>query len=130
MAIPRQVAALTLVVDDYDRAIEWFTRALNFDLLQDIDLGKGKRWVLVAPSSHGAALLLARAASHKQALAIGNQSGGRVFLFLHTDDFDRDRARMLAEGVSFLESPRDEAYGKVAVFEDLYGNRWDLIEPV
>ena len=125
-----EIAQLSLVVRDYDEAIAWYTRALGFEIIEDSDLGGGKRWVLVAPpGTNGTRLLLARAASLEQQSLIGNQTGGRVFLFLHTDDFGRDYAAMLAKGVHFVEKPRNEAYGKVVVFEDLYGNRWDLIQP-
>lgn len=123
------ISALTLVVADYDEAIAWYTQRLGFELLEDTDLGGGKRWAKVAPRSGGVALLLARADGPVQALAVGNQTGGRVFLFLETDDFARDHARFTAEGVVFREAPRSEPYGTVAVFEDLYGNAWDLIEP-
>ena len=123
-----RIAQLALLVRDYDEAIAFFTRALGFELLEDTPLGAGKRWVRVAPpAANGAALLLARAATPEQERAVGDQSGGRVFLFLETDDFARDRARMLAEGVRFTEEPRREVYGTVAVFLDLYGNKWDLI---
>lgn len=122
------LASLALIVRDYDEAIDFFTRALGFELLEDEPRENGKRWVRVAPpGGKGAALLLARAADAKQERAIGNQSGGRVFLFLETDDFDRDHARMQREGVRFTEKPRSESYGKVVVFLDLYGNKWDLI---
>jgi catechol 2,3-dioxygenase-like lactoylglutathione lyase family enzyme len=122
------IAKLALLVRDYDEAIAWFTRCLGFELVEDDPRGPGKRWVVVRPpGDRGGALLLARATGDQQA-AIGNQSGGRVFLFLETEDFDRDHARMTAEGVRFTETPRNELYGKVAVFEDLYGNRWDLLE--
>jgi len=121
---------LTLVVRDYDEAIAWFTGALGFALLEDTPFGGGKRWVRVGPpGSRGATLLLARAATPEQEASIGRQAGGRVFLFLHTDDIRRDHERMRARGVRFRESLRDESYGTVAVFEDLYGNPWDLIEP-
>ena len=102
---------------------------LGFSLLDDIDLGGGKRWVTVGPAGGGARLLLAEAADEAQRRRIGDQTGGRVFLFLETDDFARDHAAMLAAGVDFREAPRHEAYGTVAVFADLYGNLWDLIEP-
>jgi catechol 2,3-dioxygenase-like lactoylglutathione lyase family enzyme len=125
----RRLAAITLVVRDYDEAIEWFTRCLGFELVEDRDEGR-KRWVTIAPA-HGAStlLLLAKASSPEQFTRVGDQTGGRVFLFLHTDDFARDHARMHAHGVKFLEAPRHESYGTVAVFEDLYGNRWDLLQP-
>ena len=128
--MPRQMGAITFLIADYDEAIAWFVRALGFVLLTDTPLGDGKRWVLVAPT--GAAqtpLLLAEASDAAQAARIGDQTAGRVGFFLHTDDFAGDHARMLAADVVFCESPRVEAYGMVAVFEDLYGNLWDLIEP-
>jgi catechol 2,3-dioxygenase-like lactoylglutathione lyase family enzyme len=117
-------------VRDYDEARDWFVRALSFEVSQDADLGNGKRWVVMRPrGARGAALLLAKAVSEQQQAAIGNQFGGRVGFFLETSDFDADCAHMKAQGVTFAEAPRTEPYGKVAVFEDLYGNRWDLIEP-
>lgn len=125
----RAVATVALVVAGYDEAIAWYTQKLGFRLVEDIDFGGGKRWVVVAAGTRGARLLLAQASGEEQAARIGDQAGGRVFLFLETDDFDRDHAAMIASGVCFLEEPRREAYGTVAVFEDLYGNRWDLIEP-
>lgn len=127
--MPSRIGAVTLLVDDYDRAIAFYRDALGFDLLEDTDLGKGKRWVLVRPrGGAGTALLLARADGADQTARIGDQTGGRVGFFLHTDDFARDHARMTGAGVEFLEAPRHEAYGSVAVFRDLYGNRWDLLE--
>ncbi|NND45422.1 MAG: VOC family protein [Xanthomonadales bacterium] len=129
MGATRQLGSVALLVRDYDEAIDWFTRKLGFALLEDAAREAGKRWVRVAPSSAGGtALLLARAANEEQAACIGRQGGGRVFLFLHTDDFWRDYRSMRARGVEFEETPRDEAYGTVAVFRDLYGNRWDLLE--
>ena len=126
----QSIAALTLVVRDYDEAIAWYTGVLGFTLLEDTAMGGGKRWVRIAPpGSTGTALLLAAAKDDAQRAAVGNQAGGRVFLFLHTDDFDRDYESMKSKGVRFLEAPRDEPYGKVVVFEDLSGNRWDFIEP-
>ncbi len=126
----RRLALTTFVVDDYDRAIAWFTTALGFHLQQDIDQGGGKRWVVVAPAADGGAgLLLARASTDVQAARIGDQTGGRVGFFLETDDFVRDHAAMQAAGVEFLETPRHEPYATVAVFRDLYGNTWDLLEP-
>lgn len=114
---------------DYDEALDFYTRALGFECIEDRAMPGGKRWLVVAPpGGRGAALLLARAATPAQQARIGDQTGGRVFLFLETDDFARDHARMLAAGVRFAEPPRHEAYGTVAVFEDLYGNRWDLIQ--
>ena len=123
------IGAVALVVRDYDEAIAWYVDVLGFELLEDTDLGGGKRWVRVAPrGSTGTALLLA-VAKGEQVDTIGRQGGGRVFLFLQTDDFDRDYPGMKARGVKFLEEPRSESYAKVVVFEDLYGNQWDLIEP-
>ena len=124
------IAAVALVVPDYDEAIAYYTGVLGFELIDDSPREGGKRWVLVAPpGSQGTRLLLARAATPEQHASIGNQTGGRVFLFLHTDDFARDHAAYLARGVEFVESPRHESYATVAVFRDRYGNRWDLIEP-
>lgn len=124
-----RIATLALLVRDYDEAIAWFTRCLGFELAEDIDMGGGKRWVVVKPpGGDGAALLLAKAVG-QQVDAIGKQAGGRVFLFLETDDFDGAYQRMKREDVTFREAPRSEPYGKVVVFEDLYGNPWDLIEP-
>lgn len=124
---------VALVVRDYDEAIAYFTQKLGFRLVEDSGAtdrnGQDKRWVLVAPQgSPGTNLLLARASTPEEASRIGNQTGGRVFLFLHTDDFWRDYRAMIARGVKFLETPREESYGTVAVFEDLYGNKWDLLQ--
>jgi catechol 2,3-dioxygenase-like lactoylglutathione lyase family enzyme len=124
----RSLAHVALVVRDYDEAIDFYTRALGFELIEDSTLSADKRWVVVAPSQGGASLLLAKASNDAQLSRVGNQTGGRVFLFLHTDDFHRDHRAMTAHGVNFVEGPREEKYGTVAVFEDLYGNRWDLIE--
>ena len=125
----RSIARVAIVVRDYDEAIAYYTGSLGFELLEDTDMGNGKRWVLVAPKGGaGAALLLARATNAEQALRIGNQTGGRVFLFLHTDDFWRDYNEMKTRGVHFVEEPRRETYGTVVVFEDLYGNRWDMVQ--
>ena len=126
----QQLANIALVVADYDEAIAWYTQVLGFTLLQDIDMGDGKRWVRVAPpgSNGGTALLLAPANTEAQRTRIGDQVGGRVGFFLHTDDFVRDHAAMSERGVRFAEEPRHEPYGTVAVFVDLYGNRWDLVE--
>jgi len=118
-----------LLVHDYDEAIAFYVGKLGFTLTADDDQGGGKRWVVVTPSAGGAGLLLARAVGAHQQARIGDQTGGRVGLFLQTDDFAGDHARMSAAGVRFAEPPRHEPYGTVAVFEDLYGNRWDLIEP-
>ena len=124
------LAGISLVVNDYDEAIEFYTRKLSFTLLEDTRMSDTKRWVVIAPpGSTGCTLLLAKAANDAQKAAVGNQTGGRVFLFLHTDNFDRDYKQMQEAGIEFIESPRQEAYGKVVVFADLYGNRWDLIEP-
>jgi len=121
---------VAVVVDDYDEAIAFYTQKLNFELLEDVYIpGQDKRWVLVAPpASEGAAVVLARASDPGQQAFVGNQTGGRVFLFLSTDDFWRDYRQMLANGVSFIREPVEQAYGTVAVFEDLYGNLWDLVE--
>lgn len=121
---------VSMVVPDYDEAITWFVDVLGFELTADDDLGGGKRWVVVTPSggAGGASLLLARASTDEQSATVGRQAGGRVWLFLHTDDFERDHARMSAAGVRFAEAPRREPYGRVAVFEDLFGNRWDLLQ--
>ena len=126
----RSISQVALLVRDYDEAIRFFTLALRFVLLEDESLGGGKRWVRVSPSAGGAALLLAKAATPEQERAIGNQSGGRVFMFLRTDDFHADFEHMKMHGVRFTETPRHEAYGTVVVFLDLYGNKWDLIGPV
>lgn len=129
--MPSRIAALTLVVRDYDEAIAFYRDALGFALLEDTPLGGGKRWVRMAPpGSTGPALLLAQAATPEQRARIGDQTGGRVFLFLHTDDFWADYRRLQAHGVRFTEEPRREPYGTVVVFLDLYGNKWDLIQPV
>jgi len=124
------IGSVTLVVDDYDDAIAFYTGALGFELVEDTPLEADKRWVRVAPAGGGTALLLAKAARDEQRARVGDQTGGRVGFFLHSDDFARDHAAMTAHGVRFVEAPRREAYGTVAVFEDLYGNRWDLLEPV
>lgn len=125
----RRIALTTLVVADYDEAIAWYTGALGFSLIDDIDQGD-KRWVVVGPTDgSAAALLLARASNDEQRARIGNQTGGRVGFFLNTNDFWRDHAAMTARGVTFLETPREEVYATVAVFRDLYGNTWDLLEP-
>ncbi|MDP9198757.1 MAG: VOC family protein [Pseudomonadota bacterium] len=130
MTAGRRISQVTLVVNDYDEAIRFFSQALGFALLEDTVLADGKRWVRVAPpGASGVALLLARAANPAQRLAVGNQSGGRVFMFLETDDFYRDYGHMKAHSVRFMEEPRHEAYGTVVVFLDLYGNKWDLIGP-
>jgi catechol 2,3-dioxygenase-like lactoylglutathione lyase family enzyme len=125
----RRVATVSVLVADYDEAIAWYRDRLGFRLVEDVAMGDGKRWVVVSPGEGGARLLLARAADERQAARIGDQTGGRVFLFLETDDFHRDHARMLAAGIRFREPPRAEPYGTVAVFEDLCGNLWDLLQP-
>ena len=123
------IAGITLVVKDYDEAIQFYTQKLKFNLVEDTPLTDKKRWVLVSPrNSNGANLLLAKADSPEQENHIGNQTGGRVFLFLHTDDFWRDYNDMKLQGVKFHEEPRQEVYGTVVVFSDLYGNKWDLLE--
>ncbi|MFN0151340.1 MAG: VOC family protein [bacterium] len=142
------IASVAIVVRDYDEAIAFFTTCLGFVVVEDTSLGGGKRWVIIAPAgaadergasraplassapaTAGATLLLARAANAEQESRIGNQTGGRVFLFLRTDDFWRDQRAMVARGVRFVEAPREEPYGTVAVFLDLYGNKWDLVQP-
>lgn len=124
-----RIALTTLVVADYDDALDFYVHGLGFTLTQDTDMGGGKRWVVVTPAGGGAGLLLAQASGAAQVASVGHQTGGRVMGFLHTEDFARDHARMTAAGVTFLEAPRTELYGTVVVFQDLYGNRWDLIEP-
>jgi len=126
--MPQRLALTALLVAEYDPAIAFFTTALGWDLIEDVAQGGDKRWIVVAPPGGGSGLLLARAVDEGQRAMIGKQGGGRVFLFLETDAFDRDHARMTAAGVRFLEAPRREVYGTVAVFEDISGNRWDLIE--
>lgn len=129
-AMSAYIALTTLLVRDYDEAIDFYTRALGFTLVEDTARPGGSRWVVVRPDgATEAALLLALAEDDAQRSRVGDQTGGRVGFFLYTDDFKRDHTRMTAEGVRFLEEPRHEAYGSVAVFEDLYGNRWDLLEP-
>ena len=126
----QQIVQLTLVVRDYDEAIDFYTNKLHFDLLEDTRLSDTKRWVRVAPKgSGGCGLLLAKAATEEQASRIGNQTGGRVALFLHTDDLERDYQNLLQQGVAIVRPPSEEAFGKVLVFADLYGNLWDLIQP-
>ncbi|MFH0134173.1 VOC family protein [Variovorax sp. VaC1] len=128
--MPRHLATVTLLVHDYDEAIRFFTEALRFELVEDTPRGPGKRWVVVSPGRNaGATLLLAKAVTDEQAASIGKQAGGRVFLFLHTADFQSDYQHMASHGVRFLEAPRHEPHGTVAVFLDLCGNRWDLLQP-
>lgn len=127
--MPQMLAHVAVVVRNYDEAVAFYTRVLGFRLLEDTDLGGGKRWVLVAPAgSSGTSVLLAQAATPEQATRIGNQTGGRVFLFLHTDDFWRDYHALQAQNVEFVRAPKEEPHGTVAVFKDLYGNLWDLIQ--
>jgi catechol 2,3-dioxygenase-like lactoylglutathione lyase family enzyme len=124
------LSAIALVVRDYDEAIRFYTQALGFELMEDTPLDAVKRWVRVRPpGSRGSDLLLARAATTEQESRVGNQTGGRVFLFLHTDNFERDYTLFVERGVHFVRPPRLEPYGTVAVFRDLYGNLWDLIQP-
>ncbi|RQP23853.1 VOC family protein [Piscinibacter terrae] len=127
----QSLGLVSLLVRDYDEALAFFTGILDFVLIEDTHVpAQDKRWVVVAPpGSRETRLLLARASNPQQAARVGDQSGGRVFLFLHTDDFERDHQAYKAKGVRFVGEPRDEPYGKVAVFEDLYGNRWDLLQP-
>ena len=125
----RQIGAVSLLVREYDEALAFYIDKLGFKLVEDTDMGEGKRWIRVAPhDSAESCILLAKASSPEQLSRVGDQTGGRVFLFLHTDDFQRDYEAMQANGVRFLEEPRYESYGTVVVFEDLYGNRWDLLE--
>jgi lactoylglutathione lyase len=129
----QSIGYISLVVRDYDEAIAFFTQKVGFELVEDSAStdrnGEVKRWVLVAPAGgHGPKLLLAKASNVDESSRVGSQTGGRVFLFLHTDDFWRDYRTMMAKGVRFLETPRTEEYGTVAVFEDLYGNKWDLLQ--
>lgn len=125
----QKLAAVTYLVREYDEAISWFSQCLGFVLIEDVALDDNKRWVLVEAKGGGSRLLLAKADGAEQEAALGKAAGGRVAFFLYTDDFARDHDAMLAKGVKFRESPRHESYGTVAVFEDLYGNGWDLIEP-
>ena len=124
-----RLGAVSLLVRDYDEALAFYVGALGFEAVEDTDLGGGKRWVTVRPKGGETALLLAKATTSEQQARVGDQAGGRVWLFLETDDFARDHAAWTAAGVVFREAPRHEPYGVVAVFEDLYGNAWDLIEP-
>lgn len=127
--MPQSIGYVALVVREYDEAIEFFAGVLGFEVVEDTEVGEGKRWVLVRPrGSGGTCLLLARAATPEQTARVGDQTGGRVGFFLHTDDFRRDYEALRSRGVRFSEAPREEEYGTVAVFEDLYGNRWDLLQ--
>lgn len=126
----QHIAHIALVVDDYDEAIQFYTEKLSFTLLEDTKLSETKRWVMVAPKgSTECCLLLAKAVGEEQKSRVGNQTGGRVFLFLYTDNFQRDYDQMRKDGIIFVREPSSEPYGKVAVFKDLYGNLWDLIQP-
>ena len=128
--MPQHLSLVTLLVREYDEALEWFRERAGFELVEDTDRGDGTRWVVIRPAgSDGTQVLLARASTPEQEARVGDPGGGRVMHFLATDDFAADHARMLAAGVRFREEPRHEAYGSVAVFEDLYGNAWDLIQP-
>jgi catechol 2,3-dioxygenase-like lactoylglutathione lyase family enzyme len=124
------LGSLSLLIPDYDEAIAYYVGTLGFTLIEDTDRGEGRRWVVIAPAPDAAThLILARADTPAQRATVGNQGGGRVWLFLHTNDFLADHARLQANGVQFLEEPRHESYGSVAVFQDRYGNKWDLLEP-
>jgi len=125
----REIATVSLLVREYDEAIQFFTDILRFKLVEDSSQGPGKRWVIVSPGQgEGVSLLLAKASTAEQLACVGNQTGGRVFLFLHTSNFQADYEHMKAHGVQILEEPRSEPYGMVVVFQDLYGNRWDLLQ--
>lgn len=126
----QRIAHIAIVVDDYDKAIEFYTQKLDFRLIEDTKLSEEKRWVMVAPpGAKECSLLLAKASNDRQTKSIGNQTGGRVFMFLHTDDFERDYSKYVERNITFIRPPQDFDYGRVAVFEDLYGNLWDLIQP-
>lgn len=126
----QSIGAVALLVRDYDEAISFYSGSLGFTVAEDTALGGGRRWVVLSPpGSSGTRLLLAQAKNAEELAAVGRQAGGRVFLFLHTDDFDRDYREMKRRGVTFNEEPRTESYGTVVVFEDLYGNKWDLVMP-
>ena len=126
----QRIAHLSLLINDYDEALDFYIQKLHFTLVENTDLGEGKRWVLIAPpGSTGCNLLLAKAINEEQKSRVGNQTGGRVFLFLNTDNFERDYQNLLNQGITIVRKPVKETYGTVAVFADLYGNLWDLIEP-
>jgi catechol 2,3-dioxygenase-like lactoylglutathione lyase family enzyme len=128
--LKQKIAHIALLVDDYDEAIEFYTKKLHFDLIEDTQLSETKRWVIIAPQdSKECSLLLAKATSEEQKSRVGNQTGGRVFLFLNTDNLDRDYRNLMDQKIKIIREPSSEVYGKVLVFEDLYGNHWDLIEP-
>ena len=127
----QNIALIALIVDDYDKAIQFYTQKLNFTLVEDTWMSETKRWVVISPrGSDGCKLLLAKAANDEQRSRIGNQAGGRVFLFLPTDDFQRDYQNLVNHSIRIIRQPSHEDYGTVAVFEDLYGNLWDLVEPL
>jgi uncharacterized glyoxalase superfamily protein PhnB len=127
----QKLAQIAIIVNNYDEAIKFYTEKLHFDLIEDTKLSETKRWVLLSPKgSDGCKLLLALAANEEQKSRVGNQTGGRVFLFLHTDNFERDYQNLIDQEIKIIRPPQKEAYGTVAVFEDLYGNLWDLIEPL
>jgi catechol 2,3-dioxygenase-like lactoylglutathione lyase family enzyme len=126
----QKIAHIALVVDDYDTAINFYVEKLHFSLVEDTVLSETKRWVIVSPQGSACSLLLAKASNEKQVSRIGDQTGGRVFLFLHTDNFQRDYQNLLDQGIKIIKEPVRESYGLVAVFADLYGNLWDLIEPL
>lgn len=126
----QEIVHAALVIDDYDKAIDFYTNSLHFELIEDTFLNEEKRWVVIRPKGGtGFSLLLAKAVGERQINSVGNQSGGRVFLFLHTDDFDRDFANLVEKKVIIVRQPVIEEWGKVCVFEDIYGNLWDLIQP-
>lgn len=130
LSMYNRIAHIALVVKDYDEAIQFYTQKLDFIVLEDTKIDEFKRWVVISPpGAKECCLLLAKAANEKQLASVGNQTGGRVFLFLFTDDFWRDYNKMLENGITFVRPPKKEPYGMVAVFEDLYGNMWDLLEP-
>ncbi|TDB61833.1 VOC family protein [Arundinibacter roseus] len=127
----QQIVQLALLVNDYDEALDFYIQKLRFELIEDTVMSETKRWVVIAPpGSDGCRLLLAKAATPEQETRVGNQTGGRVFLFLHTDNFERDYQNLIAQNISIVRPRSEEPYGTVAVFEDLYGNLWDLIEPI
>ena len=126
----QNIGYISLIIPNYDEAKNYYTTTLSFDLVEDTDMGEGKRWLVVKPKgSNGTALVLAEAKSKEEIAMVGGQGAGRVWLFLHTDDFYRDHQAYASKGVRFLETPREEPYGTVAVFQDLYENKWDLLEP-
>jgi len=125
----QHIAHIAIVVNDYDEAIEFYTKKLNFILVEDTVLSNTKRWVTIAPDGGTCSILLAKAATEEQRSRIGNQTGGRVFLFLHTDNFERDYQKLLEKEIKIIRKPATETYGRVAVFTDLYGNLWDLVQP-